>query len=122
MVNGPHSGVAVIVLLAVLGFRFLATQRRRSGRPTGSRGFTAGPHQDRQHQGAEAVQHPSARDPAATGAASGPALGGTAPGWFRDPFVRHEQRYWSGSAWSEHVQDRGVPAVDPPPPTRGPAD
>ena len=43
---------------------------------------------------------------------------GTAPGWFRDPFVRHEQRYWSGTSWTEHVQDAGTPGVDPPPPSR----
>ena len=42
-----------------------------------------------------------------------------APGWFRDPFVRHEQRYWSGSEWTDHVIDDGVPATDPPPSTGG---
>jgi hypothetical protein len=40
-------------------------------------------------------------------------------GWFRDPFFRHEQRYWSGTAWSEHVTDDGVPGTDPPPPPSG---
>ena len=42
---------------------------------------------------------------------------GTAPGWFRDPFFRHEQRYWSGGAWTEHVTDSGAPGIDPPPDT-----
>ena len=36
-------------------------------------------------------------------AATGSTFTGTAPGWFTDPFVRHEQRYWSGTAWTEHV-------------------
>ena len=40
---------------------------------------------------------------------------GTAPGWFRDPFFKHEHRYWSGSEWTEHINDNGVPGVDPPP-------
>ena len=39
-------------------------------------------------------------------------------GWFVDPFVRHEQRYWSGTAWTEHVLDGGTPSLDPPPPPR----
>jgi hypothetical protein len=47
---------------------------------------------------------------------------GMAAGWFRDPFVRHEQRYWSGSEWTEHVVDNGVPATDPPPAPSGPRD
>jgi hypothetical protein len=37
------------------------------------------------------------------------------PGWFTDPSGRHQQRYWSGSAWTEHVTDAGVPGADPPP-------
>ena len=117
MVNGPHSGIAVVVLLAVVAVRMLAAQRRRSaGRPTGASGFTAG-RDGTVPQGS----HPADRapDPAAAGTPGGGASpGGTAPGWFRDPFVRHEHRYWSGTAWTEHVQDRGVPGTDPPPPGR----
>ena len=47
-----------------------------------------------------------------------PGFTGTASGWFVDPFVRHEQRYWSGTAWTEHVLDGGTPSLDPPPPPR----
>jgi hypothetical protein len=39
---------------------------------------------------------------------------GIAAGWLTDPFGRHEQRYWSGSEWTEHVTDGGVPGIDPP--------
>ena len=120
MVNGPHSGVAVLVLVAVMAVRMLASQRRRSGgRSTGARGFTAGPAQPGRRPG-----HPADGSPDAVadeGSSTGAALGGTAPGWFRDPFVRHEHRYWSGTAWTEHVQDRGVPGIDAPPPGRGPS-
>jgi hypothetical protein len=44
---------------------------------------------------------------------------GIAPGWLVDPSGRHEQRYWSGSEWTEHVIDHGVPGTDPPPPGAG---
>jgi hypothetical protein len=37
----------------------------------------------------------------------------TAAGWFQDPYGRYEQRYWDGSAWTEHVSTQGTQAVDP---------
>ena len=43
------------------------------------------------------------------------AFTGIAPGWLTDPSGRHEKRYWSGSEWTEHVTDGGVPDSDPPP-------
>ncbi|MEO5838644.1 MAG: phospholipid scramblase-related protein [Acidimicrobiales bacterium] len=36
------------------------------------------------------------------------------PGWFPDPLGRHEQRYWDGQQWSEHVTSHGRQGVDPP--------
>ena len=36
------------------------------------------------------------------------------PGWYADPYQRHESRYWNGQAWSEHVGDHGQTFVDPP--------
>jgi hypothetical protein len=44
---------------------------------------------------------------------------GIPPGWLVDPSGRHEKRYWSGSEWSEHVTDGGVPGIDPPPGSAG---
>jgi uncharacterized protein (AIM24 family) len=35
------------------------------------------------------------------------------PSWHPDPTGRHELRYWDGSAWTDHVADRGVQAMDP---------
>jgi hypothetical protein len=29
-----------------------------------------------------------------------------------DPSGKHEQRYWSGTAWTDHVMDGGTPGVD----------
>ena len=33
--------------------------------------------------------------------------------WHTDPTGRHEFRYWNGSAWTDHVSDRGVATTDP---------
>jgi hypothetical protein len=49
------------------------------------------------------------------GSPGGVTFTGIAPGWLIDPSGRHERRYWSGSAWTEHVTDGGVPGTDPPP-------
>jgi hypothetical protein len=85
-------------------FRSMASSRRRQGGPRGpARPFVGSPGPTARREGPGAVP---------------PDHTGTAPGWFRDPFVRHEQRYWSGTAWTEHVTDGGAPSVDPPPPPR----
>ncbi|HUY29844.1 MAG TPA: DUF2510 domain-containing protein [Acidimicrobiales bacterium] len=34
-------------------------------------------------------------------------------GWYADATGRHEQRYWDGRRWSEHVLDDGARGVDP---------
>jgi hypothetical protein len=34
------------------------------------------------------------------------------PGWFPDPTGRHDHRWWDGAAWSAHVADGGVAALD----------
>ncbi len=36
-----------------------------------------------------------------------------AAGWYNDPYGRFQQRYWDGSAWTEHVATNGVQQVDP---------
>lgn len=35
--------------------------------------------------------------------------------WLDDPTGAHELRYWDGAAWTEHVSDQGVQALDAPP-------
>jgi uncharacterized protein YxjI len=42
---------------------------------------------------------------------SGPPA--TPAGWFPDPMGRHEQRYWDGVQWTEHVASHGRQSVDP---------
>lgn len=34
-------------------------------------------------------------------------------GWLTDPMGRHEQRYWDGARWTEHVSDGGTQSTDP---------
>ena len=109
-VNGQHSWLAIVAFAVVIVIRLLASSRRRGtgGRrgPSGARGFTAS---------SAPTPTTSSSDPT-----SDPRSTGTAAGWFTDPFVHHEQRYWSGQAWTEHVLDGGTPAVDPPPPSQAP--
>jgi uncharacterized protein YxjI len=33
--------------------------------------------------------------------------------WYADPTGRHEHRYYDGTAWTDHVSDRGVTGRDP---------
>jgi hypothetical protein len=35
-----------------------------------------------------------------------------AAGWYSDPAGHHELRYWSGSAWTEHISDNGTTGTD----------
>jgi hypothetical protein len=68
------------------------------------------------------VQAGAAQPSAPFGAAPFPPAAPGAPlsstpsvpaGWHPDPSRRHEQRYWNGTAWTEHVSTRGVSGIDP---------
>jgi uncharacterized protein YxjI len=37
----------------------------------------------------------------------------TDPGWYADPYRRHQVRYWDGSSWTEHVGEDGQQGTDP---------
>lgn len=37
----------------------------------------------------------------------------TPANWHPDPTGRHELRYWDGTAWTDHVSDRGITGTDP---------
>lgn len=52
--------------------------------------------------------------PAPYQAPPGGAQGQHPPGWFPDPFGRHEVRWWDGARWTEHVASHGRQGVDPP--------
>ncbi len=54
-----------------------------------------------------ATQPPTAPAPAA-------ATPAVPAGWYADPALRYELRYWDGSAWTEHVSRAGQQYTDPP--------
>jgi hypothetical protein len=96
-----------VIFLALLALRVFSSQRHRRGRvsaPTRSFADTTSPDQE---------------TPAAGGSSGPVTFTGIAPGWLIDPSGRHEKRFWSGSEWTEHVSDGGVPGTDPPPRTTG---
>jgi hypothetical protein len=107
MYYGHGSWIALVVFGGMFALRYLTSQRRRGGqrgRP-GPQSPFVGPGRPGPHAG----------PPAASPAGEATDSTGMAAGWFRDPFVRHEQRYWSGTEWTDHVLDDGVPATDAPP-------
>jgi hypothetical protein len=118
VVNGPHSWVAIVVLFGVMVLRLVSSRRqKRGGRPqtsSGALGFTSSEAQSMPSRRPDPGPGPTPVHPVET------TFTGTAPGWFADPFVRHEQRYWSGTVWTGQVQDQGMPSVDPPPPRARP--
>ena len=89
----------VLVLALTFVLRMFAGQRRSPNRG-GARGFAPPGTMNREGE--------------APGAHTGiPA------GWLPDPSGRFERRYWSGTAWTEHVTSGGTPSTDPPPDAGG---
>jgi len=41
-------------------------------------------------------------------------MNGTPAGWYDDPEQPGQQRYWDGTAWTEHVSRQGQQFTDPP--------
>ena len=98
-----------MIFFGLFVFRAMSSQRRGRGQHQGApqaRSFTdPDPTFSRETSGSSGAETPSAA----------PTFTGVAPGWFTDPSGRHQQRYWSGSEWTEHVMDTGMPGTDPPP-------
>jgi hypothetical protein len=69
--------------------------------------------------GARPRTEASTADPVAApeDASAGPS---PAPAWLGDPTLRHELRYWNGSAWTDWVSDSGRTATDPYSPRKEP--
>src|SRR5262249_53817389 len=50
------------------------------------------------------------------GAGAGVVLdSGPIAGWYPDPAIRHQARFWDGFKWSERVADNGMEGIDPVP-------
>ena len=110
---GHASWIPIVVFGGMFLIRYLTSQRRRRG-PSG------GPGPRSPFTGTE-TRGPVGPAAPATPPEDGTRSGGMPAGWFRDPFVRHEQRFWSGTEWTDHVLDEGVPGTDTPPaPPGGP--
>ncbi len=126
---GAHGGwVVLIPFVLVFAMRFFGQGRRRSAtgrqRPPvpGTQSSFKGPMSP---PPGGASSPPPREGPVAassgrgagTSERAGPGIGssGIAPGWLVDPSGRHEQRYWSGTEWTEHVTDGGAPGTDPMP-------
>jgi hypothetical protein len=131
---GHGSWAVAAFFLLTIALRIGFGNRRRQGRPrppVHAPGFQA----DQRASGVPPTAPPPATSsppppatsspsgvpsqPAAHPARRGAGIGSTgiAAGWLVDPTGRHELRYWSGTAWTEHVSDGGAPAIDDPPTT-----
>lgn len=111
MYLGHGSWVVLVLFGGTFAMRYLSSQRRRGQRrgPTSQSSFTGS---DRPGPPPPSPTRSVGDDPEA-GWGSGT---GTAPAWYRDPFLAHEHRYWSGTEWTDQVNDDGVAGTDPPPP------
>lgn len=108
-----------VVLLVFGGMFALRAFSHRGPRRTGpaSSSFTAAPPAPTSTGDSPATG--GTGDPSVPGYGAGgmgvTAFTGVPAGWLVDPSGRHQQRYWSGSGWTDHVTDDGVPGSDPPP-------
>ena len=107
MYYGHGSWIAIVIFGGLFAMRMLSSQRRRRGyrrAPISRSSFTSA-----------GFQGPAAGSAVPSRGTGGTTFTGIAPGWLADPFAKHDQRYWSGTQWTEHVADGGVPGTDPPP-------
>ena len=103
---GHGSGIALVIFGFLIVMRVLSSRRRRRGQertPVSRNSFPGA-----------SLQGPAVASTVASQGTDRTTSTGVAPGWLADPFARHEQRYWSGTQWTEHVADGGVPGTDPP--------
>lgn len=112
-IQGWYGGGSWVILafLALALFRIFAARSRRGGMPPGRPGrgrpWMSGP---------GPASHFAPPPTKEAGQVKGEDTGhGIPAGWFADPSGRYEQRYWSGTGWTEHVTRGGVPSVDQPP-------
>lgn len=115
-VGGHSSWIFLVIVAAGILIRMLSSSRRgsmgggrmrtRQGPPPGMSSF----------QGQSVAPSPVA--PPRTG----PTYTGIPAGWMADPSAKHEQRYWSGTEWTEHVMNDGTPTTDPLPNRAKPQD
>ena len=102
---GHGSSIALVLFFGLFALRALSSQRRHRGRQRGA-------------PSAASFTDPTAGTTVSDDRGRSPGdvtFTGIPAGWLIDPSGRHEKRYWSGTEWTEHVSDGGVPGLDPPP-------
>jgi hypothetical protein len=134
---GHGSSIFIVFILGIFVLRMVMSRRRQSsgGRNGGPYGGGGGPYGGGPYGGGSPpINHDasssSSGTPTRTTADPDLRSGGDIPdrppaspsvfgqsgvpaGWMPDPSGKHQQRYWSGSAWTEHVVTDGVPGTDP---------
>jgi Protein of unknown function (DUF2510) len=120
--HGGSSIFFVVLVIAVFALRMYAGRRRSHGGPVPRAPRSAS------FQGGRPPAGPPAGAPTATSEGKSDPSGwgvsghtGIPAGWMVDPSGLHQRRYWSGSAWTDHVTDNGVPSSDPLPTRQPPA-
>jgi hypothetical protein len=112
---GGHGSAWVVVVFAAVFILRAVMGRRRMGQ--GSRSGRS------DQTGGGWYPNTTTTAPERTISTSRPAsFRGIPPGWLPDPSGRHQQRYWSGLDWTDHVTDDGVPGIDPLPAPPQPKD
>ncbi|HVX23543.1 MAG TPA: DUF2510 domain-containing protein [Acidimicrobiales bacterium] len=111
--RGPYGGGPGMPTATSTGSTGSSPAGSGSTRPASTPSGDAGPGRT----GAPAPAYGTTERATAAGNGNGSANGhtGVPAGWLVDPSGRHQQRYWSGTTWTEHVADDGVPGLDPPP-------
>jgi hypothetical protein len=106
---GHGSSIVLVIFLGLFAMRAFSSHRRRRGQQRSSPRTSSLTDPTLSNQGSDAADR----------SFGGVTFTGIAPGWLTDPSGRHQQRYWSGTEWTEHVADGGVPGTDPPPGSTG---
>ncbi len=124
-----HGGSSIFFVLLVIGIfalRMYAGRRRTHGGPAPRPPRSAAFHGGRPPAGSPPAGPSSSAQGRQATERDGPSGWGVShtgipAGWMIDPSGLHEQRYWSGADWTDHVTDRGVPSTDPLPVREPPA-
>ena len=107
MYYGHGSWTILLIFGALFMVRALSSKRRR--------GVQREPRSSMNSFTSSDPRGPAGSAGAGSSGVAGTRFTGIAPGWLADPTGKHDQRYWSGTEWTEHVTDGGVPGTDPPP-------
>jgi Protein of unknown function (DUF2510) len=104
--GGHSSWIFLVIVAAGIAIRMMSS-RRRGSMGGGMRSRPGPPPGMSLFQNEPSPSTPPARP------RTGPTYTGIPAGWMADPSGKHDERYWSGTEWTEHVMNDGTPAIDP---------